>query len=70
LSLVKDKDGMPTVIAKFMGPDNKEQQRDLGPTFNAMGADAYTRLVEAAKTRSAIRESECKCILQKSASKR
>jgi hypothetical protein len=53
-----DKDGMPTVIAKFMGPDNKEQQRDLGPTFNAMGADAYARLVQNATTKASLRKTE------------
>ena len=58
INLGQDKDGMPTVIASFVGPDGKQQQKDLAPVFNAMGADAYVRMVEGAKTKSAIRENE------------
>jgi hypothetical protein len=53
---------MPTVIASFVGPDSKQQQKDLAPIFNAMGADAYVRALEAAKTRSAIRENEASAL--------
>lgn len=56
--LGRDTDGMPTVMAQFVGPDGKPQQRDLSPVLNAMGADAYIRMLEGAKTRSAIRENE------------
>lgn len=58
IGLGRDGDGMPTVIAEFVGPDGKPQKRDLSPVLNAMGADAYIRMVEGAKTRSAIQENK------------
>ena len=58
IGLGRDRDGMPTVIAQFVGPDGKPQQRDLSPVLNAMGADAYVRMLEEAKTRSAIQENK------------
>jgi hypothetical protein len=46
IEIGKDKDGMPTVVASFVGPDGKQQQRDLAshlsmqwvpmPTYRAL----------------------------------
>ena len=58
IKLGQDKDGMPTVIASFVGPDSKQQQKDLAPIFNAMGADAYVRAIESSKTRSLLRKTD------------
>lgn len=58
INLGQDKDGMPTVMANFVGPDGKQQQRDLGPVFNAIGADAYVRATERSKARALLRKTD------------